>query len=156
MKVLTESEIFLAVEIAEMEKHYDAKYVCETCVKNSEGGWVNKPVAVFYHSNPENVPVGGTRWFGLFLKYDYLEPGVPSSLHIVNAVSAANTDIQGIEAANGDVIYSRYRHDYRQSPDRSVWIDGGRDYTRYNSFGGLITLRIVRDQLMTIENVRWA
>ena len=61
-----------------------------------------------------------------------------------------------VVAANGDVIYSRYRHDYRHSPDGSVWIDGGRDYTRSGvptgEWDAFVTLRIVEDKLIIVED----
>ena len=143
MKVLTDSEIFTPERIVELEEHYEAKYVCESCVKNLKGHWVNLPVAIFYQSDIAKVPEGGSQWFGLFLETE-------GALCIVNAISAADTDIMGIVAENGDVIYSRYRHDYRWSPDKSVMIDGGRDYTKHNAIGKLIKLRIMRDQLVVM------
>ena len=57
----------------------------------------------------------------------------PSKLMICNAISAVEHPIWGVVAENGDVIYSRFRHDYRWSPDKSVMIDGGRDYTRWGA-----------------------
>lgn len=69
----------------------------------------------------------------------------------MNALSAVENDIAGIVAKNGDVIYSRYRHDYRMSPDNSVMIDGGRDYTKNNGGGPIVTLRIVKDKLVIVE-----
>ena len=71
---------------------------------------------------------------------------------ITNALSAVETDIDGIVAKNGDVIYSKYRHDFRYSPDGSVMIDGGRDYTKNNGGGEIVTLRIVKDKLVLVED----
>ena len=154
MKVLIESERFSPEELVRVEAHYSAKYVCETCLKGPNG-WVNNDVSVFYQSDPAKVPEGGSQWFGLFFHSDdpYLST---KQLCIVNAISATEHDIDGIVAANGDVIYSRYRHDCRWSPDNSVMIDGGRDYTRYGGPDGqggvdLITLRIVKDELVIVE-----
>ena len=152
MNILTESEHFNPDVLKKIEAHYEAKYVCETCIRNRSGDWANMPVAVFYQSDQSKVPEGGSQWFGLFFRLDHMDPDAPSTLCIVNAISAVENDIQGIVAANGDVIYSRYRHDYRYSPDKSVWIDGGRDYTRTSLCPrGMATLRIVEDKLTIVE-----
>jgi hypothetical protein len=96
------------------------------------------------------VPEGGSQWFGLFFRQDFYGEDAPPTLCIVNAISAVEQDIDGIVAENGDVIYSQYRHDYRWSPDQSVMIDGGRDYTRNNGGGPIITLRIIEDKLCIV------
>ncbi len=151
MRVLTESERFSPQRLATVEKHYEAKYVCETCVKNRDGSWANMVVSIFYQSDPAKVPEGGSQWFGLFFRQDFPDPDAPFQLYIVNAISAVENDIQGVVAVNGEVIYSHYRHDYRHSPDNSVWIDGGRDYTRHGGLGEFVTLRIVEDKLTIVE-----
>ncbi len=152
MRVLTESERFSLERLATVEKHYEAKYVCETCVKNREGGWANLAVSIFYQFDPAKVPEGGSQWFGLFFRRDFPDEFAPFQLYIVNAISAVENDIQGVVAVNGDVIYSHYRHDYRHSPDNSVWIDGGRDYTRWNGAGQMVTLRSVEGNLIVKED----
>ena len=98
-------------------------------------------MAVFWNRDPANIPEGGSAYFGMFHRYE--PPDFKKgTLMITNAISAAETEITGIVAQNGDVIYSRYRHDYRGSPDGSVWIDGGRDYVRHGGFGSLVTLQM--------------
>lgn len=155
MNVITTSERFSAEELVKIEAHYEAKYVCETCLRGKGGGWTNQAVSVFYQPDPSKVPEGGSQWFGLFLLDRFsLDPDAPQQLCIVNAISAVEEDIQGVVAANGDVIYSQYRHDYRHSEDGTVWIDGGRDYTRsgVTPVGpGFVTLRIVKDELVIVE-----
>ncbi len=152
MNVLTASERFPSSEdLAKIEAHYEVTYVCETCVKNRKGGWTNLSVSIFYQPDPSKVPEGGSQWFGLFFSADPELPEGPMRLTICNAISAVENDIDGIVAKNGDVVYSRYRHDYRWSPDESVMIDGGRDYTRHNCGGDIVTLRIVEDKLTIVE-----
>lgn len=153
MRVLIESERFSPQRLATVEKHYEAKYVCETCIKNRDGSWANMVVSIFYQPDPAKVPEGGSQWFGLFFRAEVPEHCAPLQLCIVNAISAVENDIQGLVAVNGDVIYSHYRHDYRRSPDGSVWIDGGRDYTRSGVYDGsmFVTLRIVEDKLTIVE-----
>jgi hypothetical protein len=150
MTVLTKSERFDEDSIARIEEKYEAKYVCETCIKNRHG-WVNRSVSIFYQPDPSKVPEGGSQWFGLFFaRWGFVGMDAPRRLMICNAITAVEQDITGIVADNGDVIYSRYRHDYRWSPDKSVMIDGGRDYTRHNMGGELVTLRIVEDKLCIV------
>jgi hypothetical protein len=132
-----------------IEGHYDAKYVCETCLVGKNGRWINEPVAVFYQDEDFRIPPGGSPYFGIFQKYSYdaLTGGVT---YITNAISATEHEIAGLVADNGDVIYSRYRHDYRHSPDGSVWIDGGRDYTRWGGRGTMVTLKIIEGELRIV------
>ena len=56
MNILTESERFSPQRLATIEKHYEATYVCESCVKNRVGGWANQPVSIFYQADPAKVP----------------------------------------------------------------------------------------------------
>lgn len=160
MNILTECERFSPEQLVKIEAHYEATYVCETCLQGVTGdGWINASVSIFYQADPAKVPEGGSQWFGLFFRADHPYEDAPSRLFIVNAISAVEQDIAGIVAKNGDVIYSRYRHDYRWSPDASVMIDGGRDYTRTgrssSADSGLdlvafVTLRIVKDKLIIV------
>lgn len=69
---------------------------------------------------------------------------------ITNAITATETTITGIKAQNGEIIYSRYRHDYRESADGSVFIDGGRDYTRHGD-GELVELKIINGELCNVS-----
>jgi hypothetical protein len=50
---------------------------------------------------------------------------------ITNAMSAFEHPILGAVADDGEIVVSGYRHDYRRSKDGTVFIDGGRDYTKY-------------------------
>ena len=126
MKILNESELFKPENIVKIEKEYDALFVCDTCLKKTGGGWVNHAVAVFWNKDPANIPEGGSAYFGLF--HRYVPPDFRQGpLIITNAISAIETDIIGMVAHNGDVIYSRYRNDYRGSPEGAVGVGGGRE-----------------------------
>jgi len=151
MNIIIESELFTPEGIAKIEEKCHALFVCDTCLKTAGGGWANEAVAVFWNKDPANIPAGGSAYFGLHYRFDPpdFKKGV---LMICNAISAAETDIAGIKADNGDIIYSRYRWDYRGSPDGSVWIDGGRDYTRCGGPGNLVTLRIHEGKLILMED----
>ena len=149
MNIITTPELFTAEGIAQIEQMKHAKYVCETCLRSRTGGWVNQAVAIFWNTDPANIPAGGSPWFGLFFRHD--PPDFKrGSLMITNAISAVESPIAGIVADNGDVIYSHHRHDYRLSPDKSVWIDGGRDYTRTGLNPTLVDLQIKEGELCVI------
>ena len=149
MNILTDSEIFTAKGIAKIEDKKNAKYVCETCLRG-KNGWINSPVAVFWNKDPSNIPAGGSPWFGMFFRVvDPADPNSGSHLYITNAISAVQHIIVGVRAMNDDIIYSRYRHDYRVSPDGTAMVDGGRDYIRTGPFGkGMVDLQIVEGDLV--------
>ena len=147
MNILTDSEIFSAENIAKIEDMKNAKYVCETCLMG-KNGWINSPVAVFWNKDPDNIPSGGSPWFGMFYR-EYSPFDSKRHLFVTNAISAVQHIIVGVRAFNDDIIYSRYRHDYRMSPDGTAMVDGGRDYLRTGPFGkGMVDLQIVEGDLV--------
>jgi hypothetical protein len=158
LNILTQSEIFNQKGITLIEEKNNARYVCETAIKNISGQWSEQPVAVFWNKDPANIPAGGSSpWFGMFHRFaswqEYEDPPREPLLYITNAISVIGETIQGIIADNGDVIYSRYRHDYRHSPDGSVWIDGGRDYTRTGPCpNGMVDLQIIEGDLKIVNS----
>ena len=139
-RVITESELFSPEAIAKIEARYNATYICESCLKSVNGAWADQAVAIFYQPDLDKAPKGASHWFGLYYQNKPLV-----DIMITNA-QAALEPFTGIVADNGDVIYSRYRHDYQTSPDGSVWIDGGREYTRHSG-GRLVTLQITKDKV---------
>ncbi len=123
-----------------IENHYGAKYLGYWAVKWSERlGWSSFPVDVFYQPNPD-VSKGHTHYFGMYIS----ERG---DLMISNAESAFSEPIAGILTESGEVIVSRYRHDYVQK-DGQV-IDGGRDYVR--SSGGKFVNITMKDGVFVLE-----
>lgn len=102
-----------------IEEKYGATYLGDFCVRVENGGWVNKPVSIFYQE-PPRPDVAESPWFGIHTRH--------GSLMITDGSSAFSEPIQCVIADNGEIIYSRWRHDYRESEDGSVTIDGGRDY----------------------------
>ncbi len=77
---------------------------------------------------------------------------------ISNAISAVEEHFFGALAENGDVIYSRYPLDLRESEDKTVFVDGGRARTRHDLVHEVVKLRVVRDKLVVVprENKRAA
>lgn len=122
-----------SINVENAEKHYKAEYVADLCVKLPSGNWSDEPVAVFYQPNPDRSK-GHTHYFGLFLR--------DGAVMIMNAESAVEGIFYGSEADDGEIIFSRFRHDYRTSKDGSTMVDGGRDYGR--GYGGTpVMLRVV-------------
>jgi hypothetical protein len=113
-----------------VQDHYGGTYVGYFCTKRPDGSWNDTPVDVFYQPNPD----------------------------ITNAISVTEQPMLGVIANDGEVVVSRYRHDYRRSNDGSVFIDGGRDYTKYGwadssgNAGGVLPrltqVKIVEDKLV--------
>lgn len=124
-------------QIKKIEDHYDATFVCETCLKSSSGGWVNTAFAVFYQENPPEI--AKSNYFGLYFNHD-------GNLMITDASSALEP-FDGLMLEDGSVFYSRFRHDYRTTG--GAMVDGGRDYFRYTPTAGsrVVQLQIVNDQL---------
>ena len=108
--------------IKKVEDLRNAKYMGYWCTKRTDGkSWNESPVDVFYQPNPDTEK-GHRNYFGL-----YVQGG---SLYITDATSAFSEPIVGSICEDGEVIVSRYRHDYVAK--KGAMIDGGRDYTRTN------------------------
>ncbi len=105
--------------IRKIEEKYGAKYMGFWATKNSRGYWNESPVDVFYQPNPDTSK-GHTHYFGMFVRDD--------SVYITEAGTAFSDPISGIPTDDGEVIVSRYRHDYVTKDGRMI--DGGRDYVR--------------------------
>jgi hypothetical protein len=118
--------------IKKTEELYGAKYMGFWCTKRSDGNWNDTPVEVFYQPNPDTEK-GHNHYFGLFKR---MGNGV---LFITDATSAFSDPIMGIETDDGEVIVSRYRHDYVEKD--KYMIDGGRDYLR-TSGGPFVRIRV--------------
>ncbi len=107
-------------DIDKVENKYNAKWVGQFPLKTRNGYFSESPADVYYQETP---PVEGySNYFGLIFQQ--------GSLYITSAADVPKYEISAVSAADGEIIYSRYRHDFRYSTDKSVWIDGGLDYTR--------------------------
>jgi len=90
-------------------------------MKDHNGNWINLPFSFFYTDEPHPE---GSNYFAYY--HDMLN----NRMMVTDGVSILDQTIDGAVAFNGDIIYSRCRHDCVTSEDGSVMIDGGRDYTR--------------------------
>lgn len=113
--------------IRKIEEKYGAKYMGYWCTKSPRGHWNESPVDVFYQPNPDTSK-GHTNYFGMFIRTDPFTGEGSGSVYITEASSAFSDPIAGIPTDDGEIIVSRYRHDYVEKDGRMI--DGGRDYTR--------------------------
>ena len=122
-----------------IEEKYNAKYVFESCLKLRDGGWCNFPAAIFY---TEEAHPQGSNYFAIYEKQLTITRD-PEFL-ITNGISA--TEPFDALQIGDDVIYSRYRHDYREY--KGAMVDGGRDYfKRSANYGTPVKLRVNKDKL---------
>jgi hypothetical protein len=129
-----ESAQFTSKNLQSICKIKSADYVCDTELNNNV-------VSVFYADVPH--PVSGSRYFGLYYNQDKI-------LMIIDGSFIEGQTFDAVEADNGEIVFSRYRHDYRESADNSVFIDGGRDYTRTSAMIGIIKLGVKDGKLQRL------
>lgn len=129
------------IDIEKVEKKYNAKFVCETPIKDKHG-WRETPSLIFYN---EVAHPQGSNYMAISIVIGYDDK---TDLVITDGISATQCDFVGI--VDGDeVIYSRYRHDYREGKT-GVIIDGGRDYTR-SSGGQMVKMKINEGKLEVMQ-----
>ncbi|NCQ51866.1 hypothetical protein GW796_08230 [archaeon] len=126
------------------EEKYNAKYIADLCLKTVDGGWVNEPAAIFYQETPPQPEY--SNYFAVFVRN--------GKTYITSGKSTVEGTIAGIESDDGEVIFSRYRHDYRQSKDGSVFIDGGRDYVKSNNPSRLVEIKIDGDEMVILPKLK--
>lgn len=128
--------------IEECEETLGGKFLGELCVAIRNDTWTDYPVAVFWLPSSEKY---GSNYIGLHGSF-----GVDENIYYVDASSVADGEWAGRIAENGEIIFSRFRHDYRRSIDGTAVADGGRDYIR--GFGKQIWLQIVGPDFVILED----
>lgn len=139
VKIPEDGYWFKNAGIRKIEEKYGANYMGYWCIRNRYGGWNESPVDVFYQPNPDTSK-GHTHYFGMFMR--------DSSVYITEASTAFSDPISGILTDDGEVIVSRYRHDYVSKGN--YMIDGGRDYTR-SSMHPTVMVTVDRNQFVITE-----
>ena len=135
MNILNECTFLKPEGIARLEEKYNAKYVFESCLKNHINGWTDWPAAIFY---TEEAHPRGSNYFAIFDNKN-------GDFMITNGISATRQPFNGLQVGD-DIIYSRYRHDYREH--NGAMVDGGRDYFRRGGdVGKPVMLRVNKDKL---------
>ena len=109
------------------------KYVCST---EFNGGMITD---IFYRDTPH--PKFGNKYFAILFTDD-----VP---YIANADEVENFSFGMVENDDGNLEYSRSRHDYKSFKNGNM-IDGGRDYIRSS---GKVKIYVVRNGKMTTFGV---
>jgi hypothetical protein len=99
----------------------NAHYVADLAIKGKVGGWTSVPVAVFYTPQPREGY--SNHYFGVFEDRKY------NKLSFCDATSAAAHAWNGLER-NGEVIFSRWVHDFRTFKNGGPFVDGGPEYLR--------------------------
>lgn len=122
----------LPIDVSLVEQKKSTKYVGDFCIKQLNG-WTENPAAVFYQ--PIKTDPTHSDYFGLFVR--------DGKLLICDASSTFTDSINAIVANDGEIVFSRYRHDYAESKDMSVWIDGGRDYLRCSHPSTIIKIQMI-------------
>jgi hypothetical protein len=134
MNIRNECSFIKSEGIDMIEDAYNAKYVFESCLKTKDGGWCNMPVAIFYTETPHPQ---GSNYFGLY-RNDF------GDFMITDGISA--TEPFDALQVGDEVIYSRYRHDYREY--KGAMVDGGRDYFKRSADRGMpVKLQVNKDKL---------
>lgn len=149
VKIPEDGYWFKSAGIRKIEEKYNAKYMGYWCTKRPSGGWNESPVDVFYVENPDTSK-GHTNYFGMFIKTDPYTGESTGSVYITEASTAFSEPIAGIPTDDGEVIVSRYRHDYVEKDGRMI--DGGRDYTR-SSMHPTVTITVAGNQFVVTERV---
>lgn len=144
MKV-NHSKEYYPFDIKACEKHYNAKYIGDFQTKRKDNSWNDKPCAIFYVENPD-ITKGHNHYFGLYLEVESIDPFKWGEMFICEGMSAIEEPFTAIQADNEEYIISSYKHDYRVSNDKSVFIDGGRNYIRCTSDKKLVKLKLNKDK----------
>lgn len=129
------------IDPAKVEAQKNCKFVCEMAIRG-QYGWTESPAQIYWQEKP---PVEGySNYFALVVR--------GKSVHITSGHSVAEIPISGVQTAAGEIIYSRYCHDYRLADtDKEVMIDGGRDYTRRSAKGKEVTLTIIDGEMVIVD-----
>ena len=113
------NKIFSDENIAKIEEKYNAKYVIDSCLKNIGGSWVNSPAAIFY---TEEAHPQGSNYMALYWSE------ISDGWMIADGQSAVQGELGGFLFEDGELVHSRYRHDF--FVHRGAMVDGGREYFR--------------------------
>lgn len=134
-------ETELPIDITKIEAKYNAKYVGDFALKTRSGDWSESPAQVYWQPTP---PVEGySNYFGIIIQ--------GGTVYITSAQSVADVEINAIRSGD-EILYSRYRWDYRTTKDGKASIDGGRDYTKMTSYPEeMLTLKLDGPELKIVS-----
>jgi hypothetical protein len=80
---------------------------------------LDDPMLIFWNDIPHPQ---GSNWMALFSS--------SGDWYVRDGITASQLPIDCVVSNDKQVLFSKFRHDFRTSEDGSVSIDGGRGYTR--------------------------
>lgn len=124
-----------------IEDKFNALYVGEFPALAQPGWYTSVPCRVFFSKTPDYTK-GHKDYFGILSDNE--------GIRIFSMQWIKDKEIIGVVADDGEVIISRYRHDFKYSTDGSVCIDGGFDYCHTNRADRLIRLKFNKSKLEVV------
>lgn len=106
--------------IENVEKSRNCHYVCEWNVIQ-DGKIIEQPMVIFWCDKAHDK---GSNWMAMF------RDSIDNNWYVRDGITASQLPIQCMVSDSKQVLFSKFRHDFRSSHDGSVSVDGGRDYTR--------------------------
>jgi len=133
------------LNIKEVERRYNAKYVGEFAYKTKSGNWSESfCYPAFYQEKP---PENYSQYFFIGRHPQFVEDQVIwSKPFIASAGYLEDHRFQGVLTKSGTLIYSRFRHDYFKW--EGCMVDGGNDYLRFE--GQMVEFRIKEGNFVLI------
>lgn len=115
----------------------EISYVCTTEIRGN-----NLPCDVFFRETPH--PEFGNRYFAIFAAKD--------GVRITDADCVEEYTFVCIPDLNGNLHYSRYRHDFVDL-DTGSFVDGGRAYVRIGGdLDNNYTFKVVNGQFVEVDH----
>ena len=136
MKVLIDNKFNTEINTDKFGKLYDAKFVCETCIKNKHGSWINQPSLIFY--SEEAHPEGSN--------YMALTKDPYKGWLISDGICVTEQAMRGIVLPGDVVTWSKFRHDYVEGGAGAI--DGGRDYCKIVGDPKTVVLQILNGEVV--------
>lgn len=101
--------------------------------RNGPDTYSTAPVAVFWQERL--IDPSHSHYFGLYLGR--------AGLMIADGSSVASGTWNGLmHKTTGEIVFSRYVHDFRHPSDESFFVDGGRDYFKTTNAEEAVTVRL--------------
>lgn len=127
----------------------DCRFLAELTTRDHRGIWSEVPRAIFWQE--KLIDPTHSHYFGVFSSG---RRGQESAM-ITDGSSVAEVVWHGLQAASGEIIFSRFRHDFRESRDGTCTVDGGQDYGKYSGNGRPVSIRIVDGQFTWEYKPEW-
>lgn len=140
MEWINKGTVYTGINIDRVLDNYEnSYYVADLCVRLPSGHWTEDPVSIFWVKKPSKPEF--SNYFGFFVREG--RPVITDGLSSVDGVI-----FRGTKGKNGEIIFSRWRHDYRSTEDDTATADGGRDYFRGN--GIPVFLKVVGPEFVIV------